>query len=162
MKAIGKTGDIFRIDLKDGFCIGQIFHHDKYSLYVGIFGRVFQEGEFTPELLDGLEPVFAGETLDALFFHKRWKIIDNYKNNLSSICKPNYKVRYNGVQHLETFDRQLIRTLSEEEELKFRNREVSAPILYDKATKAYFGDEEWKLYYEDIKYDYPKMSSKIV
>lgn len=159
-----KAGNVFKLDLEKGFCLGQIFYTDHTCLYVGIFDELFDidDNEVDPSAIAATEILFAHETLDALFYHKIWQIIGNYQANLDSVDWPNYRVGYQGEQYLETLDREIVRRLEKDEILALRNRKVVAPIRIDQATKAHFGEGEWQLHYEDLRYDYPKMSSKLL
>lgn len=155
-----RVGDVFLVPLGQGESVlGQIIDKYKGALYVFVFDKRAPDRDHKVNIDSIGQPIFAALTLDALLFHGRWPIIGNLKVDLERELKPKYKIGSHGNCYVENFKGDPLRPATAQEEHDLRFRTIYAPIRLDKATKAYFGCEDWDLAYDDLKYEYVERTS---
>jgi len=158
-----KVGDVFLIPLKGGDGVGgQIVSAWNEELYIAVFGQRLDLRERDLSIVTRGMPVFLTLTLDAKLWHGDWLIIGNRKDNLGAFPQPAYKVRQDGVIHIESRDRTLSRPASPAEANKLRYRTVSAPAVVEDAVAALLLEREWNPLYDDLRSDYAILSSKLL
>ena len=149
-----KEGDIFTVPIdKERIGFGQIVHiSNKNNFIIVVFKSVWpinRKMEFAEIVKDDI--LLMGYTMDAKLYHKHWAVIGNYKDNLSLMQFPYYKLgTFPGDIYLLDHAGKKIRkcTRKEFESLEYRN--VVAPVRYEKALKAYYKLEEWQKGFDDL------------
>lgn len=160
-------GDIFSIPINENEVgIGQIIsEHD--SLSGGFIIAIYPFRTNKNDLIDSTEvvnsqPLFLGYTFDSLIkVLPKWKIIENYKDNLIKIKFPYHKILSNGKMVLENHKEEKVALITETIFNKLSNKTELAPIRYENALKAYFGLQEWKDDYDELLYQNSLKSNEI-
>lgn len=156
-----KVGDVFLVPLQEGHCVGQIVDEYLKMPYICIFEEIIKDMDISADWVSGKKPLFAHLSLDGLLYHGEWPIIGNYKNNLSEIARPAYKVGYEGSPHVEPFHSKILRPASVDEDHFLRFRNIKAPVILEDAIKSYHGDGQWKLNYADLYYEYAEKTAHL-
>ena len=159
------VGDIFSIKIKDiGFGLGQIIRiPNKESFSVVIFEKIYN----TLDDLDlnkevACKPLLFGNTFDAKFYHKHWRVIDNIKTDLNDIQLPYYKIG-SFIYFVENFDEKKIKKASSTEKEILMYRKYVAPVRLEKALMAYHNHIEWNDdLYSALLYTYVLKSNEVV
>ena len=150
-----KAGDIFTIPIngdKSGF--GQIVEvPNKNNFIIIVFEEVYDNQQL-PVLAKVISSkvLFFGYTMDALLYHKYWKIVGNSLVNLEKIKMPYYKLGSAGDFKLVNHKGDFISKISKEKFEKLNYHEIIAPIRYENAFKAYHGIGEWHDDYDELLY----------
>lgn len=148
-----KKGDVFTIPIDEEYVgIGQIAEVIGVELYVVVFDGKHHLKEL-PSLSSAVEQphLFASLTLDAKLHHGHWEVIGNTTEDLAAEELPWYKVRINGVMHVESCDKKTFRPATEEEEQVLRNRKTVAPVRLEKALQAEYGVIDSHPAYEELR-----------
>jgi hypothetical protein len=160
-----KPGDIFTIPIseeKSGF--GQIiFIPNKNNFIIEVFEKVYTGHEW-PSLKEIINDkiLFFGYTMDALLYHKYWKIIGNDSSNLKKIKLPFYKLGTAPDYKLVDYRGKVIGKINGDKFEKLSYQEIIAPIRYENALKAYYGLEEWRKDYDELLYQNVLTSIEVV
>ena len=90
-----KIGDVFEIAIdenRDGF--GQIVAlPNESTLLISIFERVKLKTEtLSLDEICNSRILFLGFTLDAKLYHKHWRLIGNYNQNIGAVKIPYYRL----------------------------------------------------------------------
>lgn len=159
-----RPGDIFTIPVdeeKTGF--GQIINiPNKNNFLIVVFERVYSGREW-PSLKEIIQDrvLFLGYTMDALLYHKEWRIIGNDSSNLSKIKLPYFKLGTAPDMNIVTFKGDVVRRASKEEYDNLEYETVIAPVRYENALKAYHKLDEWKEDYDKLFYERTLESVKV-
>jgi len=158
-----KVGDVFLIPLDEHhWAGGQVVGNWEGELYLAIFEERYTRDDADPmSIVDGT-PAFLLLSMDALFWHGQWPILENLQYNLGEYPQPVFKVGLNGVMHVESRDRTIFRLASPREVEMLQYRTVSSPAEVEGAVQAYFGIGEWESRYDELRADYAIRSSKIL
>jgi len=165
MKLKLKVGDIFTIpvnDEKTGF--GQIINiPNKNNFIIAIFESVYYGKEW-PNLDEIVTDkiLFLGYTMDALLYHKEWKIIGNISSNISKVQLPYYKLGTPPDMKLVNYKGDKLRKASRDEFENLEYETVVAPVRYEKALQAYHQLDKWNEDYDRLLYDRILKSIRVV
>jgi hypothetical protein len=149
-----KRGDVFEFRVSDGRLGYGVVVLGGGTPYIAIFKPLFTEPPSTADLADE-QIALVGETMDALFYHGRWVVVDEGFPIPSSISFPNWKVNANGVPHTTNFDGNTFLPMRPEEADLLDYRFSRAPIAYQTALEAMHGLAEWREDYERLTPAYP-------
>lgn len=152
-----RVGDIFSIPIekKERVGYGQIAASwGEGHYYFAVFDRTYPVDE-EPEIdqIVSTPVVLLALSLDALLFHKHWRVVGHRDVDEAAIPFPAYK---EGVSPPGTFDvvdytgtRRRVATDDEVDRLPFRK--VVAPIRVEKALRALHGAEAWDESYDALR-----------
>jgi hypothetical protein len=158
-----KIGDVFLIPLNGkGWAAAQVVSAWNEELYVAVFDGTKEDNHINVEEVSLENPVFLVLTLDAKLWNGDWPIVGNVQSHLHRFPQPAFKVRQNGVVHIESRDRSRSRPASTSEAELLRYRTVSSPAVIEAVVQAYFGVGEWQEGYEKYRADYAEMSGAIL
>ena len=163
MKIRAKLGDIFMIPVQDSkYAIGQVLNiRHGGELYIAVWRDLVGEGEFKRESLLHSSPWLGVLTLDALIWHGRWPIIDNYTDNIGEIPRPYFKLNDSGVYNIVDIDLEPIREVKSGEMDQLINKTTVAPIVVQDAVQAWFGIGDWNRNDDKLLFEYVIKSSAI-
>ncbi len=150
-----KEGDIFTIPVTEGKVgCGQIVSiPNKNNFIIVVFESIYSN-ENLPNL-DAVvndEIVFFGYTMDALLYHKEWKIFGNDLENIDTIKFPYYKLGTPPNIRIVNYVGDEIRSASQYEFDNLNYKTVVAPIRYELALKAYHKFIQWDTDFDDLLY----------
>lgn len=147
-----RSGDIFEFSINDNSkSYGQIVCvPNKQSLAIVIFKEQFLSRPSLKEIVNS-EVLFFGLTFDAKLYNKHWVIIGNNTDKINDIHLPYYKLGTEEVI-IETFDKQIIGTASQEEIDVLEYRTIVSPVAFELALKAYYHQTEWTDRFEKLLY----------
>jgi hypothetical protein len=160
-----KVGDIIEIPIDEmhvGY--GQIFDISQPGkFYMGVFDATYPHGESpdTREVASN-ELLFVGETLDALLFHGRWRIIGN-ASVTAEVPYPWYRVAVGaaGIPHVANYARTIVRPAEAHELALVDHRVTSAPIILENALKARHGIGDWRPEYDQLTIDHARQQAAL-
>mgnify|MGYP001461193462 len=158
-----QVGQVFAVPLDaDKFAVGQVAaKRSAGELYLLAYDDVHVGLPTDPTCVRGKQPFIATLSLDAKIWHGHWPVIGNLTDNLIGISHPAFKVRVDGVEHIELRDGSLVRRVRADEANLLRFRTVVAPIRIEKAIKAHHGLGEWEPHFAELLYEYATTSSKL-
>ncbi len=163
MKQTARVGDVFTVPIDSTrLGIGQIVADWQGELYIVIFDAVYPAGSVDPQSAISERPLFAALSLDAKIHNGDWLMIGNVSSNLGSFAQPVFKVNHGGRIFLESRDRSIFRPASHAEAEVLRFRTVVAPVRLEKALKANFGQGDWSVRFDELRYEYPVVSSRLI
>ena len=164
-----KVGDVFTMtsindenDPKIG--LGQIVKiPNKSNFIIIVFKQVFY-GQDLPSLdkIISDEILFLGYTMDALFYHKYWKVVGNVSSNLDKIKLPYYKLGTPPDMSIVNYKGDRLRKASKYEFDNLEYETVVAPVRFENALNAYCKMAEWDTDYDNLLYQKTLDSIKIV
>jgi Immunity protein 26 len=161
-----KEGDIFAIPISEeltGF--GQIINIPiSNGVFIIIVFSEIYSGEEWPALDEIIqdEILFFGYTMDALIYHKHWKIIGNVSSNTSKVKLPYYKFGLPPKMEIVNYKGEKVRNATNQEFDQLEYETSVAPIRYENALKAYHKIVEWDSDYEKLYYNNVAKSIEIV
>lgn len=143
-------GDVFAIPLGDGaYGFGQVitpYEKESGSTMIAIFN--YKSDQLKDVILNEVcnsDLVFLGLTFDAKLYHKDWTILGNHLPNVSTIKMPYFKLGTPPDElYLINFKSERLKKIDEELFNKLNYKSTIAPIRYENALKAYFGNQDWK------------------
>ena len=142
-----KEGDIFSISVGDkGYGIGQIVKiPNKESLSIVIYKELLSNLDKVElsKIVKNSTPLFFGNTFDAKFYHKHWKILGNDKTSLDRLKLPYYKIG-SFLMYVEDFDKKKVKRASKQEKKKLMVRKYVAPVRLENALLAHYGLKKWE------------------
>lgn len=150
-----RDGDVFSISLGDGTAaVGQVVSSYLASHYVVLFDFVAPEDEVGSRISDALQSktLFGGLTFDALFFRPgRWTILENRAVD-SEKYLPAYKTGASDLGNckVEDFKSKRSRAASDIAAENIPFRKTSAPVIFERAMKAYLGLEPWHTAFDGV------------
>lgn len=130
-----KVGDVFRVLCTEMSVegAGQILAKKHSSYYVGIFDKVVPIGQANvEEFLDAPWLVVAW-TVDALFFHGDWLVVENSVPRVERIPASSFVVQAHGAWHVTDFMGQVQRPALPNEVVTLRQPFSLAPIALHNA-----------------------------
>lgn len=139
-------GDIFTIPISEkSYGIGQILDIPRKDTLIIIVFKDIVTNEEVLNLEDILskEPVFLGYTVDALFYHKRWRVIKNYINNLLGMPLPYNKIGDYENMYITNYKGEKVRKALKKEFDALMYETHIAPIRFQNALKSLHGIGEW-------------------
>lgn len=160
-----KTGDIFTIPVtEDEIGFGQIINIPNKNNFIIVVFKEIYAGKDWPSINEIIqnEILFLGYTLDALLYHKFWKIIGNKVSNLQAIKLPYYKLGTPPDIRIVNYKGDEIRKASKYEFDNLEYKTVVAPIRYENALKAYHKFANWESDFNELLYNKTLESIKIV
>ena len=152
-----KIGDVFEIAIdenRDGF--GQIVAlPNESTLLISIFERVkLKTDTLSLDEICNSRILFLGFTLDAKLYHKHWRLIGNYNQNIGAVKIPYYRLGTPPDEiYIINYKEEVIRACSIEEFDKLKYITVIAPVRYEKALKAFYKVGEWSEDYDKLTYE---------
>ncbi|ANH81957.1 hypothetical protein A8C56_14150 [Niabella ginsenosidivorans] len=160
-----RIGDIFTIPVseeKTGF--GQIVKIPNKNNFIIIVYENIYSGRDWPSLEEVVKDkiLFLGYTMDALLYHKFWKIIGNVFPDLSKIKFPYYKLGTFPNAMIVNYKGEKVKTISKLEFDKLQYETVVAPVRYENALKAYYKLSEWREDYDNLLYSKTLESIQVV
>ena len=150
-----RKGDLFQFNLADGSVFGQIIVTGDV-IYVVIFEELQYDSERDNNIPNTItEHSLCGWTLDGRIYHGMWKIVGNapLPNNFPRPC---YKVEYEGLIWIESFEGDLKRPASDEESRLLDFRTTVAPIRFENALAARYDLQEWDESFKKLSVGYAR------
>ena len=142
-----KGGDIFTIPLDDDqVALGQVISSLHAAYYIVVFECTLLANEIPLRIPEALQsrPFLAGLTFAALIRHGHWTVVENRPVDSKKFL-PAYKTGTSQLGNcmIENFKGEVWRpaTTLEGELIPFR--EITSPICFEEAMKAYIGLEPW-------------------
>lgn len=134
-----KTCDIFWIPLYNGkFCFGQIFGPiSNGNFAIIVFDHLRDDMMYDPTTIMDSRIILLGHTMDALFSHKRWGVVDNIPRTFEFLELPIFKVGDTDNLRIIDFWGNFIRKGLPEEDAKYSYRFSRSPIGYQNAMDVY-------------------------
>jgi len=143
-----KAGDVFQFPAPDGrHGIGQIARGGDV-MWIVIFRDLFAELP-TPEDLRVRDMLLSAWTTDALFFHERWAVFDNYPVEEYRIPRPSYVIQQDGQFFVESFDGSEFRPAKQHDLDLLKYRFSVSPITLQDALFAHHGFDSWNPHYDE-------------
>lgn len=152
-----KIGDIFTIPISlDRAGFGQVIKMPVSSgvFIMAVFKQVYSDKNWPTldEIIED-EVLFLGYTMDALLYHKYWKIIGNKVSNLNKIKLPYYKLGTPPDMQIVDYKGDRVRKATKRE-FEYLEYETSvAPIRYENALKAFYKLADWDEDYDELLYE---------
>lgn len=160
-----KVGDIFTIPVSEGKTgFGQIINiPNKHNFIIVVFENAYTGKEW-PSLTEIIADriLFLGYTMDALIYHKDWKIIGNVSSNINKIKLPYYKLGTFPDVKIVNYKGDTLRKASKNEFDNLEYETVVAPVRYELALQAYHKIGKWNEDYDRLLYDRTLDSIKVV
>jgi hypothetical protein len=158
-----KLGDVFLIPIDtERVGIGQVADVLDSELYLVVFDGLWpSDAPPNAESVDDLEVAFASISMDAKIWHGHWPIVGNQKENLSRITFPVFKIARGDVFYVESYDETRTRKATAEEADLLRFRTTVAPVILEKALKAFYNVVEWDSDYDKLRYERVQESAKV-
>jgi hypothetical protein len=145
-----KVGDVFTMtsindenDPKTYF--GQIVKiPNKSNFIIAVFKKVCynQDLPSLDKIIDD-DILFLGYTMDALFYHKYWKVVGNSLSNLEKIKLPYYKLGTPPDMSIVNYKGDRIRKADKYEFDNLEYQTVSAPVRFEVALNTYHRMTGW-------------------
>jgi hypothetical protein len=159
-----KVGDVFTIPISEeetGF--GQIIKIPNKSNFIIVVFKQVYSGKDWPSIEEiiGDDILFLGYTMDALLYHKYWRIIGNDTSNLNKIKLPYFKLGTPPNMKIVNYKGDSFRKAKKDEFDKLEYETVVAPVGYEAALQAYHKLTEWEDDFNKLLYDKTLESIKI-
>lgn len=136
-----KVGDIFRIPISaDQFVYGQVVKKVRVQHLVVTFRAV--NGRVDEAIASGID--LAGIVFDAKFRNGDWPIIEH--RGPVNVEEPWFVLGHEGLENLRltNFDDSEVRLVRASEASRHRHRNLSAPMVLQRAAAALHGHDHWQ------------------
>lgn len=160
-----KGGDVFTIPIsEDQTGFGQIVKIPNKSNFIIVVFKQVYSGKEWPSLDEIVndEILFLGYTMDALLYHKYWRIIGNVSTNIDKIQLPYFKLGTPPDMKIVNFKGDNVRKATREEFDSLDYESVVAPVRYENALKAYYKLADWREDYNELLFERTLQSIKVV
>ncbi len=164
MKIAPNVGDVFLIPLDATSSVGGqvIAIRENAELYIAVFGRRLRPDESDPETAVAAPPVLLTLSFDAKLFNGEWPVIGNLIGDTNRYPDLAFKIDHAGEMSVESRDKSVRRSATEEELKVLKNRSVASPMIIEDAIKAYFKIGEWNESYDKRLAKYAEISSALI
>jgi hypothetical protein len=150
-----KIGDIFSIPVKEemiGF--GQVLRKPRYRIYIVVFEELCHMGGIPKvEEIVKFAPLLLGVTLDGRLYNDIWKVVGNYKKNISGFPLPYYKLGTPPETYLVNHKGERLRKAKPLEVEALSYETTLSPIYFDDALKAWHKILPWQEAFDEILYN---------
>lgn len=150
-----RRGDLFEFSTTDGrLAYGVVLAPG--GVLNAFFLKTLHTSRPTIDVIATDDVALIGATMDALFYHGHWVIIDHNFPIPEHLPFPNWKVAINGELHATDFDGKSVWPIRPDEIDLLDYKFSSAPMVFQDALEALNGIGEWREEYEPLTPIYAK------
>jgi hypothetical protein len=142
-------GAVIAIPLGDGrWALSQVYQPG-ITFFLLVFDQV-ADGLDAPPVLTA-RPIIGAWTNDAEIYRGNWKLLTHRPVAPGIFVEPEYTVIIAGETVVESFDGKRRRAKAQSGDEALKNRSSQSPLLVQDATRAAFGLEAWKPFYDRLR-----------